>query len=166
MSIDGGFEMLDAATLERTIPFGPYECNVTAVEADIIEEDWMRSKFLARRHRSKAQSVLFSGSKAVFARNFPQNMSSAALYPATSSKFTAMDGTSHDITCSSRNSTTSATKTTCPVPFQPAANPQSTRKCVQPCPAQAFSATEYQNFRLSIVIPGSIGLLTNAFMLM
>ncbi len=159
--------MIDAATLERTIPFGPYECTVTAVEADIIEEDWMRSKFLARRHSFKTQSMYGNGS--VFLQNFPQNMSPAALYPTTSSKFTAMDGTSHDITCSSRNSTTSAAKAhICPVPFQPSvsANPQSTRPCVQPCPAHAFSAIEYENLRLSIVIPGSIGLSTNTFMLL
>ena len=157
--------MIDAATLERTIPFGPYECNVTAVEADITEEDWMRSKFLARRHTSIAQLIVF-GSGPVFSEHFPKNMSPAVLYPATSSKFTAMDGTSHDVTCNSRNSTTSAAKPTCPVPFQPSADPHSTRRCVQPCPAHAFSSTEYANFRLSIVIPGSIGLLTNTFMLL
>ncbi len=139
---------------------------MTAVEADIIEEDWMRSKFLVRKHSSNAQSFLYPGNEAVFSQNFPQNMSTAALYPATSSKFTAMDGTSHDVTCNSRNSTTSAAKPTCPVPFQPSANPQSTRWCVQPCPAHAFSATEYLNFRLSIVIPGSIGFLMNIFMLL
>jgi hypothetical protein len=167
--------LIDAATLERTIPFGPYECNVTAVEADILEEDWMRSKFLTRRHSAKAQSVYFpqntphnilKGLGVVFSQNFPQNMSPAALYPATSSKFTAMDGTSHDITCSSRTSTTSAAKATCPMPFQSSANLQSTRPCMQPCPAYAFSAKEYESFRLSIVIPGSIGLLTNTFMLL
>jgi hypothetical protein len=164
VTIEGGLEMIDTAALEKTIQFGPYECNVTAVEADIKEEDWMRSKFLARRHSSKAHSVYGSG--AVFAQIFHQNMSSAALYPAKSSKFTAVDGTSHDITCTSRNSTAGAEKATCPAPFQPSAKPKSARPCVQPCPARAFSPTEYQNFRLSIVIPGSIGLLTNAFMLM
>jgi hypothetical protein len=158
--------MIDAATLERTIPFGPYECNVTAAEADILEEDWIRSKFLARKHSTKVQTVYYPGNGPVLSQNFPQNMSSAALYPATSSKFTAIDGTSHDITCSSRNSTTSAVKASCPVPFQPSADLQSTRPCVQPCPAYAFSAKEYQNFRLSIAIPGSIGLLTNTFMLL
>ena len=157
--------MIDAATLERTIPFGPYECNVTAVEADIMEEDWLRSKFLSRRHKSEAQVLVF-GFEPVFSELFPQNMSPAVLYPTTSSKFTAIDGTSHDITCSSRNSTTSAVKASCPVPFQPSANLQSTRPCVQPCPAYAFSAKEYENFRLSIAIPGSIGLLTNTFMLL
>jgi hypothetical protein len=156
--------MVDTATLNRTIPFGPYECNVTAVEADILETDWMRSKFLARRHSSKAQSYLANGT--VFSENFPQNMSLDTLYPVTSSKFTAMDGTLQNITCSSRNSATSTTKTICPVPFQPSADPHSTRRCVQPCPAHAFSSTEYANFRLSIVIPGSIGLLTNTFMLL
>jgi hypothetical protein len=154
---------MDAIPLERTIPFGPYECNVTAVEADIREEDWMRSKFLVRRHTSKA---LESISGVVDPALFPQNMSPAALYPATSSKFTAVDGTSHDVTCTSRNSTTSARKAACPVPFQPSTNPQNIRSCMQPCPAHAFSATKYANFRLSIVIPGSIGLLTNSFMLL
>ncbi len=162
MSRVGGLEWIDAATLGRTIPFGPYECNVTAVETDILEEDWMRSEFLARRHSSEAQPLFLKG--AVFSQMFPQNMSSAALYPATS-KFTAMDGTSHDITCSSRNSTTSAAKA-CPVPFQPSADPNSTLPCKQPCPAYAFSAKEYENFRYSNAIPGSIGLLPNTFMLL
>jgi hypothetical protein len=157
--------MIDAATLERTIPFGPYECNVTAVEADITEEDWMRSKFLARRHTSIAQLIVF-GSGPVFSEHFPKNMSPAVLYPATSSKFTAMDGTSHDVTCSSRTSATSAAKAICPVPFQPSTNPQNASPCMLPCPTHAFSATEYQNFRLSIVIPGSFGLLMNTFMLL
>jgi hypothetical protein len=161
VKLDGGSELIDAATLGRTIPFGPYECNVTAVEADILEEDWFRSKFLARWHSSNYLSTFAPGT--VSSQIFPQNMSTAALYPATSSKFTAMDGTLHDITCSSRKDTTSAATAACPAPFQPSANLQSTRPCVQPCPADAFSATDYENFRLSIVIPG---LLTNTFMLL
>jgi hypothetical protein len=165
MSREGGIETVDAATLERTIPFGPYECNVTAVEADIMEEDWLRSKFLSRRHKSEAQVLVF-GFEPVFSELFPQNMSPAVLYPTTSSKFTATDGTSHDVTCSSRNSTTSAAKAVCPMPFQSSTNPQNTSPCILPCPTHAFSATEYQNFVLSIVIPGSIGLLTNTFMLL
>jgi hypothetical protein len=167
MDRESGFEMIDATTLERTIPFGPYECNVTAVDADIIEEDWMRSKFFARTHLNKRQAAFRKEfGKVVHPENFPQNMSPAALYPTTSSKFTAIDGTSHDVTCSSRTSTTSAAKATCPVPFQPSFIPNSARPCMLPCPTHAFSATEYENFRLSIVIPGSIGLLTNTFMLL
>ena len=150
------------------VPFQPYSCDTKA--AGMEDNDWIRAFFLGRLPVNTLTTVQ-EGEEFTVPFEFPPSLDApnAPLYPESNSIFTAPDGSEHSVPCAVYNSSSAGSRSRqCPAPafvspIDPANNPNT---CVLPCPVSAFSAAEYATMRLCAVVPGLVGLFTNAFMLL
>jgi hypothetical protein len=100
-----------------------------------------------------------------FSMLFPKEMATEAMYPETSSIWTDTEGSQHDMACYVPNERGETKTIVCPSPFLPPNNPDfSARNCIKPCPANAYSNSEYSQMWAVTSFLGALGFCLNTYM--
>jgi hypothetical protein len=73
---------------------------------------------------------------------FPTGVNTSFLYPETSVTYTHADGTTNDVACFIPGEA-EVPKVDCPHPFVNPISATNTESCIQPCPVQAYTDSEY-----------------------
>jgi hypothetical protein len=138
-------------------PFQLLSCDVPGGDlAQIPDENSAMALLLGQYPRREA-------GRSTYSLYFPSNMDPAVLYPEASSLYTRPDGTMLDVPCFTPGEAKEITLD-CPDPFVNSIAKDSLEPCVQPCPVQAYSDSEYSLlWGLSMGIQLS-GLFLNMFM--
>ena len=114
---------------KESFSFNPIQCNVTGGRRDdILPKDGLLSVLLGRfPSREFPDEHLF----------FPINMSTEAMFPHSTSLFTAPNGNQYEVECSTSALSTSMEEAFCLDPFVPRKFQTTEDLCVHPCPVCA-----------------------------